>query len=157
MPEQDDVDDVLAIIVGAVDATTDDPAQEPTVEGVAIGMTLTVGGSVISGLLIPNWRWFDETDTRMTVAGVPVLGEVFGMQASILREAREESKAARAEGQGGGAEDAAPRFRPAYIHLREARVYTGQQSVSTNGMHWRGRLSEVSGWCFGNMSADGAK
>ena len=39
-----------------------------------------------------------------------------------------------------------------YIHLREARVVAaGASSLPVAGMHWRGRLSEVSGWSFGHL------
>jgi len=42
-----------------------------------------------------------------------------------------------------------------YIHLREARVIAaGVSSLPAAGMHWRGRLSEVSGWSFGHFGAE---
>jgi hypothetical protein len=42
--------------------------------------------------------------------------------------------------------------RTTYIHLGEARVFTaGVSPLPPGGMHWRGRLSEVSGWSFGHL------
>ena len=42
--------------------------------------------------------------------------------------------------------------RTTYIHLGEARVFTaGVSPQPPGGMHWRGRLSKVSGWSFGHL------
>jgi hypothetical protein len=39
-----------------------------------------------------------------------------------------------------------------YIHLSVARVLApGVSPLPPGGMHWRGRLSEVSGWSFGHV------
>jgi hypothetical protein len=37
-----------------------------------------------------------------------------------------------------------------FLHLREARVFASNgTALPGSGMHWRGRLSAVSGWSFG--------
>ena len=42
--------------------------------------------------------------------------------------------------------------RTTYIHLSDARVLAaGASPLPPGGMHWRGRLSEVSGWSFGHL------
>jgi hypothetical protein len=42
--------------------------------------------------------------------------------------------------------------RTTHIHLSDARVLAVGVSPSLpGGMHWRGRLSEVSGWSFGHL------
>lgn len=42
-----------------------------------------------------------------------------------------------------------------YIHLSEARVVGLCVSpLPAAGMHWRGRLSEISGWSFGHLGAE---
>jgi hypothetical protein len=42
--------------------------------------------------------------------------------------------------------------RTTHIHLSDARVLaSGASPLPPGGMHWRGRLSEVSGWSFGHL------
>jgi hypothetical protein len=42
-----------------------------------------------------------------------------------------------------------------YIHLAVARVVApGVSPLPAAGMHWRGRLSEISGWSFGHLSVE---
>ena len=42
--------------------------------------------------------------------------------------------------------------RTTHIHLSDARVLaSGVSPLPPGGMHWRGRLSEVSGWSFGHL------
>jgi hypothetical protein len=41
-----------------------------------------------------------------------------------------------------------------FIHLRDAMIAAGVGSAPLAGMHWRGRLSEVSGWSFGHLRAE---
>ena len=54
---------------------------------------------------------------------------------------------------GGGLDHGEDRTR--YIHLSYARVLLpGDSSQSTAGMHWRRRLSEVSGWSFGHPGGE---
>jgi hypothetical protein len=42
---------------------------------------------------------------------------------------------------------------PAFIHLRHARTFL-PQPVPDTGHYWRGRLEDVSGWSFGQLSAE---
>jgi hypothetical protein len=45
--------------------------------------------------------------------------------------------------------------RNTYIHVREARVIApGVSPLPVAGMHWRGRMSEVSGWSIGHLGAE---
>jgi hypothetical protein len=42
-----------------------------------------------------------------------------------------------------------------YIHLTQARIVAaGVSPLPVAGMHWRGRLSEVSGWSFGHLGVE---
>jgi hypothetical protein len=42
-----------------------------------------------------------------------------------------------------------------YIHLTQARVgAAGVSPLPAAGMHWRGRLSEISGWSFGHLGVE---
>lgn len=43
-------------------------------------------------------------------------------------------------------------YTPTFLHLRQARVFVpGQEGMPDNGMFWRGRLSEVTGWALGHL------
>jgi hypothetical protein len=148
-------------MVGSVDAFTE--RQET-----GYGLILTLGGLVVSGTLIPDWQWFEDVeraardawvasggDPEAEQAGIP--GLVSAMGRDTLVNKRDEYLAARDAMQ--GLSDRYQRLlneseRASYVHLREARVFSpGDPPLPGNGMYWRGRLSEVSGWSFGLLGA----
>ena len=156
-----EVDRALATVVDAINALTerhDGP-----------GVVLTVGGLVVSGTIIPDWQWFDEVEHTARAAFVVHTGgsvddehggwaSLFVGVAESLAQARDEHLAARE-----ATKHLSDRYqrllahedRTTYIHLREARVIAaGTSPLPVGGMHWRGRLSEVSGWSFGHLGAD---
>ncbi|MCQ1576678.1 hypothetical protein [Streptomyces parvus] len=128
------------------------------------GLVLTVGGLTVSGNLIPNWLWF--MGMRQQIAGSSgddstEPAEASGMELffksweDVATSGRAEEEAALA-----AAENLAPRYQQAiqdkdstvFIHLRDARIYQpGQVGLPGNGMYWRGRLNEVTGWSFGKL------
>ncbi|MGW5773412.1 hypothetical protein ACWEVY_30255 [Streptomyces longwoodensis] len=128
------------------------------------GLVLTVGGLTVSGNLIPNWLWFAGMRRQIAEAtGRQSLDvdEASGMELffksweDLLVDGRAEEEAALA-----AAEGLAERYQDAirdkdttvFIHLRDARVFQpGQNGLPGNGMYWRGRLSEVTGWSFGKL------
>lgn len=156
------VDRALETVVGAINASTELRDDGP-------GVVLTVGGLVISGTVIPDWQWFDEVEHAARAAFVVHTGgsiddehggwaRLFKGVAESLVQARDEHRAAREAA--GRLPDRYQRLlaqdeRTNYIHLREARVVAaGASSLPVSGMHWRGRLSEVSGWSFGHLGAE---
>ena len=148
-------DQVLAMLVGVVN-------RLEAVEG--IGVSLTVNGLVIAGKLIPNYLWLREVEGQIDSAVRDTLGRepdedergfasLFAGVAEGFEKRRDAIRAAR---------DAAPelaneaddidRENTGFIHLREAQVFTpGSLPIPQEGMHWRGRLSEVDGWTFGRL------
>jgi hypothetical protein len=156
------IDRALEAVVEAINAMTELHVDGP-------GVVLTVGGLVISGTVIPDWQWFDEVEHQARAAFVVHTGgsiddehggwaRLFGGVAESLVQARDERQAARE-----AAEHLSARYRRClaqddraeYIHLRDARVIApGVGSQPVAGMHWRGRLSEVSGWSFGHFGAE---
>lgn len=156
------VDRALETVVGAIDALTEVQDEGP-------GVVLTLGGLVVSGTVIPDWQWFDEVEHAARAAFVVHTGgsvddehggwsRLFQGVAESLVQARDEHRAARQ-----ATERLPDRFQRVlgqqdstnYIHLCEARVVAaGVSPLPVAGMHWRGRLSEVSGWSFGHLSAD---
>jgi hypothetical protein len=156
------VDRALEAVVGAINAMTELQDDGP-------GVVLTLGGLVVSGTVIPDWQWFDEVEHQARAAFVVHTGgsiddehggwaRLFEGVAQSLVQARDEQQAARE-----ATERLSDRYRRRlaqddradYIHLREARVLAGGvSSQPVAGMHWRGRLSEVSGWSFGHFGAE---
>jgi hypothetical protein len=156
------VDRALGTVVEVINALTELQDDGP-------GVVLTVGGLVVSGTVIPDWQWFDEVEHAARAAFVVHTGgaiddehggwaRLFRGVAESLVQARDEHRAARE-----ATERLSDRYqrlladddRTNYIHLREARVVAaGASSLPVAGMHWRGRLSEVSGWSFGHLGAE---
>ena len=153
------VDRALEAVVGAINALTELQDDGP-------GVVLTLGGLVVTGTVIPDWQWFDEVEHAARAAFVVHTGgsiddehggwaRLFEGVAESLVQARDEYRAAREAAE--GLSDRYQRFlaqddRTNYIHLREARVVAaGVNPLPAAGMHWRGRLSEVSGWSFSHF------
>jgi hypothetical protein len=148
----------LEIVVAEINGLTEGQDGGPAV-------VLTVGDLVIGGTIIPDWQWFDEVEHAARAAFTVHSGgsiddesggwaRLFrGVSESLVRK-RDEHRAAR--NAGGGLADRyrhllAREDRTSYIHLSDARVLVPDDgSRSTAGLHWRGRLCEVSGWSFGH-------
>ena len=106
--------------------------KDPTA---SMGLTVTVAAGLITGDLIGANRWFKE------------IGEAH----PELREL--------AEGLGstaGRTDLPDDQVDWTYIHLRNARIFTGGQQFTTSGggIYWRGRISEITGWSFGIFSPE---
>lgn len=156
------VDRALEAVVGAINALAEAQDDGP-------GVVLTLGGLIVSGTVIPDWQWFEEVEHAAQAAFVVHTGGsiddehggwarlVKGVAESLVQD-RDELRAAREV-----IERLPDRYqrllaqddRTDYIHLREASVVNGAgRSLPVAGMHWRGRLSEVSGWSFGHFGAE---
>lgn len=153
-----EIDRVLEIMVAEINSLAEPQGGGPPV-------TLTLGGSVVSGTIIPDWQWFDEVE-HAARAGFTVhtggsiddehggWARLFrGVSESLVRD-REEHRAV--QNVVGGLSERYRRLlaqedRTSYIHLSSARVLAPGVSPLQGGMHWRGRLSEVSGWSFGHL------
>jgi hypothetical protein len=158
-----EIDRALEVVVSEINSLTERQDGGP-------GVVLTVGGLVIGGTIIPDWQWFDEVEHAARAAFTVHSGgsiddesggwaRLFrGVSESLARE-RDEHRAAR-NAVGGLAVRyrrlLAREDRISYIHLSDARVILpgGGSSQSAAGMHWRGRLSEVSGWSFGHPGGE---
>ncbi|MEU4242551.1 hypothetical protein [Actinoplanes sp. NPDC026619] len=114
-----------------------------------IWVALTVQGTMISGEIIPHWQWFDEQTT--------LFGEESHVAffASLMKESRDEHIALMDKDDADltDAERLELTQPPAFIHLRNARTFL-PQPVPDTGHYWRGRLEDVSGWSFGQLSAE---
>ena len=156
------IDQVLQTMVGAIDAVT-----ERQDGGSAV--VLTLGGLVVSGKIIPDWQWFEEVEHAARAAFVVHVGgcidDEHGGWARLFTRAAESVAKDHAERRTPRevTEGLPDRYRylvarqdqTVYIHLTQARVMAaGISAVPAAGMHWRGRLSEISGWSFGHLRVD---
>ena len=108
-----------------------------------VGITLSVRGHLVSGLLISPQTYFH------------LLAEQFAKPFADAGSSDAESIRALVRGfdeSTGKEEDPAAQ----YIHVRDARVYTGHQGpVSPDGMLWRGKVAAVDGFSLGHFQGGG--
>ncbi|WP_306215237.1 hypothetical protein [Actinoplanes sp. RD1] len=130
-------DSVLGTYVALMDQLTE-PA-EPGIE-----LSLTVGGLIVTGELIPQWQWFAEVSALSDYEDAFYTGmaEYVKEQSDLAHEAIKVRDAGREVSHKQHLALSAP---TRYIHLRNARVSAGSE-----GSLWRGRLSDVSGWSPAN-------
>lgn len=136
--------------VKKIDSTQADWLLETLVEtvngaNVEIGITLNLGGLLISGNLASGKKYFAG------IADVFSKGVADPESADKFRESL--SKAGDDIYQSNRDAEEPVRI-PRYIHLKNARFYgICNGPVPTNdGVWWRGRLSEVQGFCFSTIS-----
>lgn len=131
----DTVDNFLQTLVLLADA------------GIEIGVTLTVSGFLVSGIIVGGKRYFEEhlvsnlvnnmpEDTRETMRAY---FKRFGKVYDPLQEDSNEEESVTT-----------------FIHLREARFFhpAGNPTPNNRTVWWRGRLSEIGGFCIGTISKD---
>ena len=117
--------------------------------GVEFDVTLTVGGSIISGVLISGKTYFEELAVMMEENSNGA-GDLSKTLADLWRP---NGAVYAFEKPDDAPEDWSP---PSigYIHLRNARYFlSGQPIPSAPGMLWRGKLSSVDGFSIGSFSA----
>jgi hypothetical protein len=112
---------------------------------VEMAITLHVHGQLITGRLISGATFWSECarELREDATGHEELVET--MAANMDRVA-EEYRESYGEG---GIDDAEPMT--AFIHLRDARTFTGQVPTPKSGALWRGRLASVDGFTLGEL------
>src|SRR3954447_3453503 len=152
-----EIDRVLEIVVAEINNLSELQDGGPPV-------VLTLGGSVVDGTIIPDWQWFDEVEhaarAGFTVHTGGSIDDEHGGWARLFRGVSESLTRDREERRvvqnlAGGLSERYRRLlaeedRSSYIHLNNARVLAPGVGPVQGGMHWRGRLSAVSGWSFGH-------
>lgn len=107
---------------------------------IEIGISLTVSGGTITGMLISGKEYFSRLGAQITEGwsgsqeNKDQMGRFFSAP-SIVYESE-------------------PQRLPGYIHLTGAKLVHASDFIPTDGMLWRGRLSEVSGFTIGMMKKD---
>jgi hypothetical protein len=113
--------------------------------GVEFDLTLLVGGFLVSGMLVGERKYFESfaTDFSSTFPreAAEEVKKTMMAPADIIKKAEEESSDSRPLSE--------------FIHLREARFFntSGNPIPGNRGILWRGRVSEVSGFMLGTLSA----
>jgi len=146
------IDSVLLTLVQAINFSSSDDEQ-------GLGLVLVVDGATVAGRLIPNWLWFKKvaenirTTARAQDDEQNVWANTFSEFGDQMVSYREDAKkiAHVLDELPEDAQRVVINNDPtAFIHLEDARVYTpGFPGIPDNGMLWRGRLHDVSGWSFG--------
>ncbi len=98
----------------------------------SMGLTLSVRGSVVSGIAVHRGRWAEEMMRAVVEAGSESEGSPV---ADVFRSVKMDAEA--------GSDLGEESVRTGFIHLVDASV--DQVLVG----HWRGRLSRVDGWSLG--------
>ena len=112
-------------------------AQE---SGVEMGITVAVGGGVVSGVLIAREKWLDKY-----VLAYNESGDDGQAVARRLREAFQQEDLTESE---------ATPFTYHYLHLQDAQVMHGSTGLPPDrGGFWRVRLDAVTGWSPGTLRA----
>ena len=147
MHAEDQIDPVLATLV---EVANHEKCEDET--PVEIHITVVVGGATVTGVLTSNAKWFEAQ---------PMLNSY----AEGLREDAAEQNAVMSALE--SLEDIDPHWRRAihaeasvgYLHLRNARFFAGPNLVpskngNSDGMFWRCKLTDVSGWALGSIGED---
>ncbi len=114
--------------------------------GAEVGLTLSIGGSIVSGIAINGEKYVDLFADQFTSGGPSnefgqAVGEAFRGWKKVYQKP-----------------DNAPedweRPHTNYIHLKNARYHTpGHDGIPGNGILWRGRLDRVDGFSLGNFQS----
>lgn len=107
----------------------------------SFGLTVTLGGQVLTGTAISRTEWTDGVTTQYEAGGgTEYLRKVYNEANATVAADRERRLAANLP----------PRARR-FLHMREVRVDIGGGSVGVLPF-WRGALADVTGWTFGEFT-----
>ena len=122
-------DGVLQILAAGLQASEDQEIQ----------LTVTVGGLLISGIAIGRDRWFRDTAQFMEEMGGS------GVIPETLLKGFQEAESSQ---------DAPDPATYGFLHMKDARTIFPHGVVPDNsgpGLYWRGRISEITGFSFGQL------
>ena len=113
--------------------------------GVESGVTLQVGGLLVSGTMISFDKYLDEFSD--------LFGAGFGKNSELGKQIGTAIKGWKPERKAPSAEDAQDWPPPQFVHLRNASFFfPGQRAFPSSQVLWRGRLSEVGGFFLGVLA-----
>ena len=117
-------------------------------DGLEIGLTLTVGGFLVSGVLVSGKKYFNDN-----LAG-PGFADQMGESAETIRDYFRSFGSIYDEIP--NTPEGAPRPLPTFIHLYNARFFhnSGKPIPANQPIWWRGRVSEIQGFTIGPLSTE---
>lgn len=110
--------------------------------GVSVGVTFTIGGSVVTGQLCSGKDFIEHTRDQILAGSGDDLKDFlephFNDRLAVYDNDRTEV------------------MQIAYVHLRDAVIYNVDFTgiPSKNGVFWRGRLDAIDGWSLGTITID---
>ncbi|MBZ9843987.1 gas vesicle accessory protein GvpU [Mesorhizobium sp. CA5] len=116
--------------------------------GMTLKITLTVGGSLVSGELTSGKQYFEEFGKAVA--------DGLREKAPDLATQLAELYASHGDLYISDPDDSTPKTPPNFIHLKNAHIYFGpSQPIPVNeGAWWRGRICEVQGFLMGTLTGD---
>lgn len=112
----------------------------------AIGITLNVGGLLVSGELIGGKKYFEGIgkDFAISLGGSDKIKKSFEDWGRKIYSGETNKKSRR------------DLKEPYFIHLKNAKFYyPGQQPIPKNqGVRWRSRLEAIDAFCLGSLSVE---
>ena len=117
-----------------------------------VGITVYIGGTLISGLLVSGRHFFEGSALRLTQAKGPQqtkarLAKFFKKQMKQTYPSSGEAAPEKTDGK-------AP---VGYIHLKNARPFDAEGPYLREGVWWRGRIDRIDGFNFGVVDDSGPK
>jgi hypothetical protein len=125
--------------------------------GLEIGITLNIGGSLISGIIISGDKYFKEfallfrsgfSNPKFENVGEKLEAYIFEYsKIYAFQEETEKNEKGKKE-----SEDNKQKG-PSFIHLSNARIYShsGEPIPKNNSVLWRGKISSVDGFSLGKL------
>jgi len=111
--------------------------------GFSVGITLTVGGTIVTGNIIAAKDFFRELEKQTRAASLDSSQKEF---AEVYADGFQQIADLVA------VPDDAPTHIPNFIHLRNARWMIGRELVPESGSFWRGKIASIDGFTFGSLS-----
>lgn len=118
----------------------------------SFGVTLSVGGVLISGELVGGQHYFEGFGAEFTQSfsdekAAKGAKESFAKMGAIYSKGGNDATAS-------GTAPAGVATGPSYIHLKNARFYQADgKPLPSQGVWWRGKLSAVDGFTLGVLKA----
>lgn len=126
--------------------------------GLRMPLTITTGGTMVSGVLIGAKAFFDElAELVRSAAGSKDALEP--LSDTLRRLAPRVSPAPKGSDEDPTDEEVLEylKDRPRHLHLKGARFLVGSSLVPSGGHLWRCRLSAVEGWSIGSLTIEAAE
>ncbi|MFC0272559.1 hypothetical protein ACFFIX_14065 [Metabacillus herbersteinensis] len=117
--------------------------------GIEIELTLTIGGNIVSGLLISATAYYEGVIETYKKDQQSTVEKIVSKRLENLQEKYKKQKEEQKDQDKDGEENL-----PKFIHLKNARFnpVAGQtNSFNNSDTYWRGHVSSLDGFSFGTL------